>query len=336
VSVDSDTETEPEESIDIATGPEKLSEIINTQYDDIDNNIKTVIKSTITPNLCETLRNIKNDSKIDYFEEMGGQSSIKKVIHAGKTYLFKYPKPGPGHIKEAENICESVKKMRAINKDGPQTQCVSCFYNNESSFIFIEEKIKGITLKKYIEQAKEQNSTPTDDEKRKMHLIICKIFILLDILHNNNVYHNDVKPDNIMLKNSDTKNPIPLLIDFGLLTQNLPRNSEYEIQDDTKSTLTVPILDMVQLMSRINDYYDSTDNKGIFRVYKKEMSQYPLFGNSGRAPPIDSAHYEKVTTTYADIIKYCMSEIRGSDEIQSGGMRYKINKLKYMIISYKI
>ena len=72
-----------------------------------------------------------------------------------------------------------------------------------SSYIIILEYIDGLDLKNYINKNKLS--------KDKILVIIKQILKAFINMHNNNVYHRDIKPGNIMI----TKDGIVKIIDYG-------------------------------------------------------------------------------------------------------------------------
>ena len=106
-------------------------------------------------------------------------------------------------------------------------------------FFYVMSLIEGENLEDHIFYSKK-----TFNEKESL-LILDQLLELVDYLHKKNIYHQDLRIPNILLKNNE-----PFLIDFGLSKQRVsvdpfqsPSSSLHNKQED--------ILEMKQ-----QDYYD--------------------------------------------------------------------------------
>ena len=70
-------------------------------------------------------------------------------------------------------------------------------------FIIVMDFVEGITLCEYF------NNKHT---KKTNYMILFNLLIALEYLHNNNIVHGDIKPNNIII----TPNNIPIIIDYDL------------------------------------------------------------------------------------------------------------------------
>ena len=111
-------------------------------------------------------------------------------------------------------------------------------FSNNGYFFYVMSLIEGENLEDHIFFNKK-----TFNEKESL-LILGQMLELVDYLHTENIYHQDLRIPNILLKNNE-----PFLIDFGLSKQRvsdtfqLPSGSLHNKQED--------ILEMKQ-----QDYYD--------------------------------------------------------------------------------
>lgn len=112
-------------------------------------------------------------------------------------------------------------------------------FSNNGYFFYVMSLIEGDNLEDHIFYNKK-----TFNEKESL-LILGQMLELVDYLHKENIYHQDLRIPNILLKNNE-----PFLIDFGLSKQRvsvdpfqLPSGSLHNKQED--------ILEMKQ-----QDYYD--------------------------------------------------------------------------------
>ena len=267
--------------------------IINDEVDTqmiLNNNNNPFIKPTYNEilnssdnELCSILKN--KLSLLDSFGETGGQSTIKQIVNddnKNDVLLIKYPKPtnNERHIKEVDNICDilnNLPEIKGINKP----RCLKCvIYGDKENAIMIEHKLEGMTLKKYL--YKHKNEPGFSD---KLGNVIKQIINIIHTLHINNIYHNDVHCDNIYI----TPDENIFLIDYGTITNDYPRNTEYKIQN----TIKYPIIDILQLLKSIKNisnlpnvfelYYDTyaleVDTKRPFIFNKYNIDQVQIYNN---------------------------------------------------------
>ncbi len=82
------------------------------------------------------------------------------------------------------------------------------FYENDD-FYLVQEWIEGVTLT----QKQTQQGNVSEAEVRE---ILLKLLPVLQYIHDRQIIHRDIKPDNIILRNSDN---LPILIDFGVMKE---------------------------------------------------------------------------------------------------------------------
>jgi serine/threonine protein kinase len=98
------------------------------------------------------------------------------------------------------------------------------FFEENQNFYLVEEMITGLTLREELAQ----KTRFTEDEVR---FILENGLKILHLLHEQGIIHRDIKPDNIILRESDRQ---PILIDYGAvkeITQVVNTNIQ------TKSTI---------------------------------------------------------------------------------------------------
>lgn len=145
----------------------------------------------------------------------GGQGKVYLVYSKDneKIALKVIPLPLHSDEKEIKNIMEEIKILEYISKPSCNkfTSCYrNHYYSKTDNAILVEmEYIEGTTLEDYA-----NNLRITNKQKLYKHLILIADDILkaLKYIHEKNVIHNDIKPQNIMID----KNYNPILIDFDI------------------------------------------------------------------------------------------------------------------------
>ncbi|MDR3341142.1 MAG: serine/threonine protein kinase [Candidatus Symbiothrix sp.] len=115
-------------------------------------------------------------------------------------------------IKEAQILSE-IHHPNVVN-------VLEVFKQNNTVYI-VMEFISGHSLKQEVEQ----NGVFSED---KLKNIIFKIGQALDYIHEKNILHLDIKPNNILIND----NEIPKLIDFGI-------SKRYDLSDDQETSTTL-------------------------------------------------------------------------------------------------
>ena len=160
---------------------------------------------------------------LEDFRVVGGMSKITFAERGGKEYFIKeflspkYPtpdSPGSEKIKEQKRkACDEFEKHhRAINDliakkvslGGNLVYAVS-FFRNGTSYYKVNEKIDTASL-----SVSEISALSSE----QIITIACSVCQSLSILHDLNIVHGDLKPDNILIKQTSPTTYSGKLIDF--------------------------------------------------------------------------------------------------------------------------
>lgn len=93
---------------------------------------------------------------------------------------------------------------------------VYSIFQAHGTVFFVMPLILGPTLSKYVLETREQKRPSLDELTLRRHLAL--ILQCLDFIHSHNVWHRDIKPDNLIIS-SETGEPV--LIDFGAARQTM-------------------------------------------------------------------------------------------------------------------
>lgn len=105
-----------------------------------------------------------------------------------------------------------LARLGAENNQIPQ---LYAYFSEGNTFYLIQEWIEGLTLK----QKQQLQGILSEAEVRK---ILVSLLPVLDYIHSNQVIHQDIKPDNIILRAGDE---LPVLIDFGAAMEATTREN---------------------------------------------------------------------------------------------------------------
>ncbi|MGB3641455.1 MAG: IMS domain-containing protein [Rivularia sp. (in: cyanobacteria)] len=85
------------------------------------------------------------------------------------------------------------------------------YFTDEEQFYLIQEYIEGDTLTKKVQQEGAISEASVKE-------ILINILPVLDYIHSKRIVHRDIKPDNIIIRLSDSQ---PVLIDFGAVKETM-------------------------------------------------------------------------------------------------------------------
>jgi serine/threonine protein kinase len=107
-----------------------------------------------------------------------------------------------------------IKKLQIVKgkKWAVQLLAAQINYSNNLTFI-LYPYIPGIELFDMLAKYERNNSLKTNETKTKIITIFNKILDAFDELHKLGIIHNDIKPENIWIRDDNSE---PILLDFGL------------------------------------------------------------------------------------------------------------------------
>ncbi len=116
-----------------------------------------------------------------------------------------------------------MREAAVLEELGESCNQIPCLYANfteNEQFFLVQEWIEGPTL---LEKVKSEGK---QSEKFTRQILI-QVLHILDYVHSRGMIHRDIKPDNIILRNSDR---LPVLIDFGAVKETVsnPTNGQHQ------------------------------------------------------------------------------------------------------------
>lgn len=149
-------------------------------------------------------------------EEPIGRGGFGLTYRASNIHQFNKPcvvkefKPmqeNGGELRKAQQLFEREAQILA-ELDHPQIPKFQAYFSisikDQNYWLLVQEWLEGKTLKEWIEKGQF-----SEDDVRSF---LTYILPVLTYLHNKNIYHRDISPDNIIL---GKRTKLPHLIDFG-------------------------------------------------------------------------------------------------------------------------
>jgi serine/threonine-protein kinase len=158
----------------------------------------------------------ESNTSYEFIEQIGagGQGKIWKAIRSsdGKTVALKILQAN--NDESMQIAVGEIQKLQAMSSPQCQ-QNVICYYGynldmTDGNILIEMEYIEGKTLSEYAKELREKG----EYDKLYKHLLLITKDLIKGLLwvHQKNIIHNDIKPDNIMIDKKLT----PKLIDFGV------------------------------------------------------------------------------------------------------------------------
>lgn len=151
-----------------------------------------------------------------------GQGGFGRTYLATDTHL---PSERPCVIKQLYPIVSKPKQyqwvrerfqreaaiLEKLSRGSSQIPKLYAYFAEAETFYLVQEYIEGVTLAEKVQQ----NGVLSDSAVRE---ILISLLRVLDYVHAQHIIHRDVKPDNVILRDSDHQ---PVLIDFGIVKEAL-------------------------------------------------------------------------------------------------------------------
>lgn len=137
--------------------------------------------------------------------------TIDEAVPSRRKCVVRQLKPQYGVITPdmKERFEQEALVLEKLGNEHNGIPKLFAYFEEGGEFYLVQEYVPGKTLKTLIEEQKMVN----EGDVRKFLL---EILPTLEFIHSKKIIHRDIKPDNIIIRESDLK---PVLIDFGLVNQ---------------------------------------------------------------------------------------------------------------------
>ena len=154
---------------------------------------------------------------IEVLEKSTNKKYAMKIINKDSTKIFKY-----NTVKDEVNILKNLSHPNIIK--------FYDFQESVSKLYIIMELAEGESLFEWINNnyVNKKNENSQNIDESQIYIIIKQLLLAIHYLHNHNICHRDIKPQNILLKKKNDINNIKL-IDFGLSVKNFENIGENKI-----------------------------------------------------------------------------------------------------------
>ncbi len=99
--------------------------------------------------------------------------------------------------------------LEELGRHSDRIPSLYAYFQFKERFYLVQEYIEGDTLTAIIQKQGLLNESVVRD-------MLVSLLLVLEYVHNQNIIHRDIKPDNIILRHRDNK---PILIDFGAVRE---------------------------------------------------------------------------------------------------------------------
>jgi serine/threonine protein kinase, bacterial len=110
-----------------------------------------------------------------------------------------------------ERFQREAATLERLGENHPQIPQLYAYFAEGDQFYLVEEWIDGDTLV-------QKNQREGTQSEASVRLLLTRLLPTIDYLHQQQIIHRDIKPDNIILRHSDQK---PVLIDFGAVKETM-------------------------------------------------------------------------------------------------------------------
>ncbi len=152
-----------------------------------------------------------------YLSEDASQSNFERYV----VKQFLPPSKDPKLLKVSHSVLETeVKPLKKLARQDDRIQSLTTFFEENKNFYLIRNYIIGQSLKKEIVPGKKLSW-------EQVLNILLEVLEILDFIHSRGIIHGNLKPANIIRRESDNK---LVLTDFGAPQQavsNVVASSEY-------------------------------------------------------------------------------------------------------------
>ncbi|NER45354.1 MAG: serine/threonine protein kinase [Symploca sp. SIO1A3] len=144
-----------------------------------------------------------------------GDTFLAEDTHlpSGRTCVIKKLRPMNNNLQVYQLVKERFQREAAILEDlgngHGQIPTLFAYFEEQEQFYLVQEYIQGDTLSNLL---KKQGKLTEDFIK----IILLKLLEILEYLQSKRIIHRDIKPDNIIVRQSDQ---LPILIDFGAVRE---------------------------------------------------------------------------------------------------------------------
>ncbi len=110
-----------------------------------------------------------------------------------------------------ERFLREAVLLEELGKGHAQIPCLYAYFEDQGQFYLVQEFIEGETLDHILK-------TQGQLSESRVETILLKTLDVLDYIQQRQIIHRDIKPDNIIIRQSDD---MPVLIDFGAVRESM-------------------------------------------------------------------------------------------------------------------
>jgi serine/threonine protein kinase, bacterial len=146
-----------------------------------------------------------------------GETFLAEDTHmpSRRRCVIKQLKPISNDPKTYEMIQQRFEREAAtleyLGESSDQIPKLYAYFSENGLFYLVQEWIEGQTLTNIVEAKSYESETVVRE-------ILVSLLSVLNYVHSKGIIHRDIKPDNIILRSSDSK---PVLIDFGAVKETI-------------------------------------------------------------------------------------------------------------------